>query len=238
MNENFIPLIVFLGVFIQSLSGFGFGLVVMPLLLGIIELKIASPLVALMGLIVVLTLTFYHKSELKFRLVLPLIIASSLAIPFGILAVKNIDNKIGLAILGVIVISYSLYSLFNFSLPKINSVNLSYACGFLSGLLSGAYNTGGPPMVIYANCCRWNPTKFKSNISAFFLINVIFLNINHVLQGNINREVLKLFMNSLPSIFIGLCTGLFLAKFINTFWFDKIVLILLLCTGIKLLFFP
>ncbi len=237
MNEVLISIIIFFGVFTQSLSGFGLGLIAMPLLVEVIELKIAAPLLALVALITITTLALHYKSNFEFKLVLPLIIASSMAIPLGIFVLKNLDNQFGLAILGLIVTSYSLYSLFNFPLPEIRSVKLGYGLGFLSGLLSGAYNTGGPPIVIYANCCRWNLPQFKSNISGFFLINVIFVNINHLMQGNLTPEVWRLFLYTIPTIFIGLFAGLFLSRFLNPLWFRQIVLVLLLVTGVKLLVF-
>jgi uncharacterized membrane protein YfcA len=194
-----------------------------------------SPLMALTAIIMVITLTLYYKSALNFRQILPLIISSSIGIPFGILFLKNIDNQIGLIILGIMIISYSLYSLFNFSLPEIKSSKLVYVFGFLSGLSAGAYNIGAPPLIVYADCCGWNQEKFKSSLSVLFVFHVIIINISHAIQGNINAEVWQLYLYSIPSIVLGLIAGLYCSKFINPIKFRKVVLFLLLIIGTKLI---
>ncbi len=236
MTDLIIATIIFLGVFTQSLSGFGLGLVTMPLLVEIIDLKFASSLMPLIGFTTLISLSLYHKSEFSFKSVLPLIMGSICTIPVGIFLVKKFDSDVVVIILGIVIVSYAIYSLLNFPLPQINSPKLGYVFGLMSGVLSGAYNTGGPPAVIYGNCCRWQPQTFKSNLSGFFLVNTMVLNLNHLIQGNLNQEVLRMFLLNIPSLFFALFTGLFLSKFVNQNVFRKIVLFLLLFSGLKLLF--
>ncbi len=50
MTTTWIVLIVFVAAVLQSLTGFGFALVVMPLATLVIDLKTAAPLIALAGL--------------------------------------------------------------------------------------------------------------------------------------------------------------------------------------------
>ena len=63
-----------------------------------------------------------------------------------------------------------MYSWFELHLPKVVAPKWTYVSGFLSGLLIGAYNTGGPPVVVYADCRRWNSNQFKSNLQGFFFL--------------------------------------------------------------------
>jgi len=54
MNVLWIVTIVFAAAVMQSLTGFGFALVVMPLVTLIVDLRTAAPLIALAGLTIVL----------------------------------------------------------------------------------------------------------------------------------------------------------------------------------------
>lgn len=235
MDNFFIALIILLGVFIQSLSGFGLGLVVMPLLTLFIDVRVASPLMNLIALLTLSIILFYYRKKLEVRAILGLTIASSLAIPFGVYFLKNMDKTITLTLLGIVVLSYAIYSLVELPLPIIHSHQWGYGFAFFSGLLSGAYNTGGPPIVIYGSCRRWTPEQFKSNLNFFFFCNVIIVLINHLLQGNFTPEVFNLFILSIPMIFMGLVLGFLLSKKINLLLFRKLVLFLLIMTGLQLL---
>ncbi|MDJ0661784.1 MAG: sulfite exporter TauE/SafE family protein [Crocosphaera sp.] len=235
MDNLFVPLIILLGVFIQSLSGFGLGLVAMPLLTSVIDVRVASPLMNLIALLTLLIISVYYRKKLEIKAIFGLVIASSFAIPFGVYFLKNIDPTISSTVLGMVVLGYGIYSLLGFPLPLIHSSKWGYGFAFCSGLLSGAYNTGGPPIVIYGSCCRWTPEQFRSNLNFFFFCNVIIVLVNHLLQGNITPEVLQLFMISLPMILIGLILGFFLSKNVNLLLFRKLVLILLSLAGLQLL---
>ncbi|MDJ0845143.1 sulfite exporter TauE/SafE family protein [Crocosphaera sp.] len=235
MDNLFVPLIILLGVFIQSLSGFGLGVVSMPLITLVIDVRVASPLMNLISLLTLLIISVYYRNKLEIKAIFRLVIASSLAIPFGVYFLKNIDQTISSTILGMVVLGYGIYSLLEFPLPSIRSPKWGYGFAFCSGLLSGAYNTGGPPMIIYGNCCRWTPEQFRSNLNFFFFCNVIIVLTNHFLQGNITPEVLQLFMISIPMIVIGLILGFSLSKRVNLLLFRKLVLILLSMAGLQLL---
>lgn len=169
MNEFLIPAIVLLAVFTESLSGFGTGLVAMPFLLKVIDVNLATPLISLISIITNATLTVYYRRAFNLKVVSGLLVASLPAIPLGVLALQIVDEKLMLISMGVVIVSYALYSLFELRLPEINSPQWAYPFGLLSGLLTGAYNIGGPPVIIYADCCRWEPERFKSNLQGFFL---------------------------------------------------------------------
>lgn len=235
MDNLFISLIILFGVFIQSLSGFGLGLFAMPLLTLIIDIRLAAPFMNLVALSTLLTIFLYYRKKLEVKAIVGLIGVSSLAIPLGVYFLKHIDETITLTLLGTVVLGYSIYSLLELPLPIIHSQKWGYGFAFFSGLLSGAYNTGGPPIVIYAGCRRWTPEQFKSNLNFFFFCNVIIVLSNHILQGNFSLEVVQLFIRNIPVIFIGLVAGFFLSNRVNLLLFRKLVFILLVIAGLQLL---
>ena len=160
-----------------------------------------------------------------------------MGIPFGVLAVKYIESDIVNKILGIVVIGYALYALFAPKLPELAGIAWTYFFGFIAGILGGAYNTVGPPLVIYGNARRWPPDEFKSNLQGLFLVNGIVVIAVHAMSGNVTGEVFQNVFYALPGIILGLAAGFFFSNRINPALFRTIVLIALLFLGASLLIF-
>ena len=103
-------------------------------------------------------------------------------------------------------------------------------------MLGGAYNTAGPPVVIYGNCRRWCAHEFKSNLSGFFIINGVMVVTSHLWSGNFSADVTHVLPWALPAMLLGFLAGQWLDKWISPDLFRKMVLIMLVVLGIRLTF--
>ena len=228
-------LIVFIAVFTQSLAGFGVALVAMALLPTLVSIQVATPLVALVGLTLETFLLIRYRSALNIRAVLPLALAAMIGIPLGVWALKEIDERLILRVLGVVIAAYALYALPGFRLPELRSPAWAYFAGLIAGALGGAYNTAGPPVIVYGDCKRWPPAEFKSNLQGFFLVASVFVALGHALSGNFTPQVWRYFLWSLPAVALGFLLGTALDRYINPLVFRKIVLVLLVILGVRLI---
>jgi uncharacterized membrane protein YfcA len=228
-------IIIFFAIFTQSVTGFGLALVSMPLLTAVLGIKTAAPLVALFGLVAELILLIYYRQDFSLTVVWRLALASIVGVPLGIVALRHVDEQIVITILGVVVAGYALYALLDLRLPEIQQPIWAYISGFVAGVLAGAYNTAGPPVIIYGNCRRWPPAQFKSNLQGFFLFNSALVAGSHILADNYTPLVLKSMLVALPAIAVGILVGVNLAKRISSELFRKIVLWLLLAIGLWLI---
>ena len=227
--------VVFLACFIQSLTGFGVALVTMALLPSLIGLQVATPLVALMGIVLEVMILVRYRSSINFKSILGLIIPSIVAIPLGVKYLRLLDESVALFILGLIVTLYALYALIGFRLPELRHPSWALSFGFMGGLLSGAYNTSGPPVVIYGNCRKWAPEEFKSNLTGYFLVNSVMTVSTHWLSGNITSDVWFNFWWALPALVIGFLLGQSMDKWLNPELFRRIVLVMLVILGLRLM---
>ncbi len=228
--------ILFLSAFTQSLSGFGVALVSMALLPGVIGIRESIVLVALIAFIVDLGVLLRYWNSLQFKKVLPLILASFVGVPLGIFLLRRADEDIALAILGILLAGYALYALSGLRLPELKGRAWAYITGFFSGLFGGAYNTSGPPIIIYATCQQWEPDVFKGNLQTFFIQNSIIVLIGHWIGGNFTAAIWSHFINGLPWLIVGVVAGLGMDRWINPDVFRKIVLVLLVIMGLRLIF--
>ena len=230
-----IAIIIFLSVLVQAVSGSGLGLVGMPLLVSVISPVEASALMALVAICTQAAIMLRYRSAITFNGLWRLVAGALIGIPIGIIALSHLDQHIILTLLGVILVVYTLYSLIAPQIPRLTNSNWGFIFGFASGLLHGAYNTGGPPYVIYGVSQRWSPPQFKCNLQVLLMVNGVSVLIAHFTAGHYTAAVWQDFLIALPMVGLGALAGFFLDRYINEAAFSRIVLVLLLIIGIKML---
>jgi len=230
-------LVALLAAFTQSLTGFGSALVSMAVLPGLIGIRTAAPLVALITVTIDGVLLARYRQALNLRAIWRLVAALVLGVPLGILVLRRVEERFVLAILGAVIAGYALYALLSPRLPRLEHPAWAYGFGFLAGVLGGAYNTSGPPVVIFGNCQRWPPSEFKGNLQGFFLVNDLLVIAGHALSQNLTPLVLRDYLIVLPALIVGLFVGGRLDRRLDPALFRKVVLVLLVVMGLRLLLF-
>jgi uncharacterized protein len=228
--------VIFLAAFTQSLSGFGLALVSMALLPSLIGLRLATPLVALVAIVIESVLLIRYREALDVSAIWRVVLASLIGTPLGVIFLSRVNESLALGILGIVIAGYATYALLGLNLPRLEGSLWAYSAGLVGGLLGGAYNTSGPPVIVYADCRRWPPDIFKSNLQGYFIISSLAVLATHALNGNITPPVWKAFWWTLPFIGVGLLAGLSLDRWLNPILFRRVVLILLVVMGMRLMF--
>lgn len=225
----------FLAAFTQSLTGFGSALVTMAFLPTALGIRTAQPLVALFAGTLEAFLFLRYRAAFNLSAVWRLLVGAIIAIPLGIAGARVIDEHIVLTLLGLLLMGYPLYALFTPRLPQVPDGKLTFGAGFAAGLLGGAYNTSGPPVILYGDNRRWSPQEFKANLQGFFLLNDMFTLAGHALGGTLTPLVWQHFGLILPALFLGLLAGLALDRVIPPTRFRQIVLVLLIALGARMI---
>ena len=230
-----VGLTVFLAVFTQSLSGFGVALVAMALLPSMIGIHVATPLVAVIALVLEIILVYRYRQSLEVHAIWRIVLAALLGTPLGVYLLSNVNENISLTVLGIVITGYAVYALLGLKMPRLDGSAWAYLAGWFGGLLGGAYNTSGPPVILYADCRRWPPDVFKSNLQGYFLISSVAVVASHILNGNLTPQVWNIFWWTIPFILVGLVAGLGLGRWLNPVIFRRLVLVLLIVMGIRLI---
>ncbi|MDL1895824.1 sulfite exporter TauE/SafE family protein [Anaerolineae bacterium CFX7] len=227
--------VMLLAALTQTLSGFGSSLVAMALLPIWLELRQAVPLVALVSLTLEIILLIYYRDAINLRAMRRVIFGSLFGIPLGILFLRNVDAAIVLRLLGFILLGYAAYALLRLRVPNLTKPLWGWVFGFVAGILGGAYNTSGPPVVIYGQSQNWPPNAFKANLQSFFLVNSAIVLSGHGLSGNVTAQTLNYFLFALPAAALGVFVGLKLNRYIDPLRFRQIVQLLLMVLGARLI---
>ena len=227
--------VLFLSALSRGLIGFGNALVSMPLLALFTPPHVASPLVGLANLtgILVILVGNWRSVDLKaaWRLILPCLIG----IPIGIVFLQTADETIVRFVLGVILIGYGLYNLVSPRLPHLKNEVLAYPFGLASGILGGAFNSNGPPIVVYGSLRRWPPDSFRATLQGVFLPTNLMVIASHAVAGLWTRDVLQLYAYSLPLMLLATWIGIRFGKRIPKEQFQKIVYGFLVAMGALLI---
>ncbi|MEI7671121.1 MAG: sulfite exporter TauE/SafE family protein [Deltaproteobacteria bacterium] len=225
-------IIIFVSTLARAVFGFGNALVAMPLLaMTPIGMKTATPLIALIAIILGLIIIVRDWHIVDLRSIWRLLVATAPGIPLGLILLKGPYENTGKIILALIIIAFSCYALFRPRLIELKQEWTAYPFGFLAGILGGAYNSNGPPIAIYGTLRRWPPDRFRANLQGYFFPSSVIIVAGHGLGGLWTAEVGWYFLLSLPLIPLAIWIG---NRFNRTFRpgrFDQYVYILLILVG-------
>jgi uncharacterized membrane protein YfcA len=164
-------LVVFLATLIRSTFGFGEALIAVPLLALSIPIRIAAPLAVLLSITIAAVVVVQDWQKIHLRSAGWLLAPTLIGTPLGILLLTSTHQNIVKAVLAVILMAFSGYFLLGSKTPELHSDNRGWllGCGFLAGVLGGAYGMNGPPLVIYGAMRRWSPQHFRATLQGYFL---------------------------------------------------------------------
>jgi len=236
---DYIFILVLLVIFIASLTrstfGFGDALIAMPLLALFISIKTATPVVAVMGLAISIAILYDDWRHISLKSIWILVLFSLIGIPIGLIFLKGAAEYAIKISLAVVLIVFGLYKILRPNLFVLKSRKLAFLFGLISGILGGAYNTNGPPIIIYGTLRKWKPEMFRAVLQGVFLPTNFFIIIGHGFAGLWTKEVWHLMLFSLPIIFLAFIIGNKINKIIPAEKFTILVYIFLIIIGFVLL---
>ncbi len=231
----FVLTVLFAAAVARSALGFGDALVAMPLLALAMDLRAATPLVALASAVAALAILPWAWRKLDLRAAARLLAATLLGIPFGLFLLTRAPEGLVKGILGALLIAFGLYNLIGPRLPELKSDRFALPFGFVAGVLGGAYNTNGPPVVAYGVMRRWSPEAFRATLNGYFLASNLAVLIAHAAAGLWTPTVFRAFLFGIPVVLVGLWIGWRLHRRANPARFHQAVNLFLTATGLLLL---
>ncbi|MBA2274021.1 MAG: sulfite exporter TauE/SafE family protein [Actinobacteria bacterium] len=230
-----VALILFGGTLIRSTFGFGDALFAMPLMSLVIGVGSATPVMGLVSLMVAVGALVLSRRHLDMAAIKRLLVGSMVGIPVGVLLLKRVEEQLLRLGLGASVIVFGLYMLSSPRMPELRDRRWAFPFGFLSGCLGGAYNIGGPPIVLYGAMRRWPPARFRATLHGGFLPASIVIALIQGLGGLWTGRVLTLFAFSIPSLGLAMLLGEKLVRRTDPARFERYLSIVLVALGILLI---
>jgi uncharacterized membrane protein YfcA len=225
----------FLAAFVTGISGFAFGLIAAGIWLHVITpLQTAASIVAF-GLLAQGTSVWKLRHALNWWRLWPFLLGGALGVPVGVGLLEWMSPRYLCEGVGAVLILYSLYSLArpNLKLPATNPV-IDTGIGFLNGILGGATGLAGIIVAVWCGLLAWPKDQqravFQPVAVAVFLMSAGWLGG----KGAVSWDIAWLFVIGLPALGCGLWLGLRLYGRLDEQAFRKLILLLLLVSGVSL----
>jgi uncharacterized membrane protein YfcA len=174
---------------------------------------VAAPLAVLVSITIAAIVVLQDWEKIHLRSTVWLVLSTLLGIPLGLLLLTSTHQRLVKAMLGVIIMTFSTYSLIGRTPLQLKHDSRAWllACGFCAGVLGGAYGMNGPPLVIYGSMRRWSAQHFRATLQGYFLPASIIGMTGYWLAGLWVPAVTHYYLLSLPVTLV----GIFLGRVIN-----------------------
>ncbi|GIX07005.1 MAG: hypothetical protein KatS3mg115_1408 [Candidatus Poribacteria bacterium] len=230
--------VVLLSSVLQGFGGFGFGMLAMSLLPFVLSVRTASVLIALLALFNTGALAWQQRRSVAWRPVGMLLSGSLLGVPLGVWFLDTWPEGPLKRLIGVAVLLYCGYAAWREHRGAIPAREWStlwcFPIGLTAGILGGAVNTGGPPVIFYIHSQPWKPEQMRATLVVYFFAVTIIKDALLFAQNMVPWEMI-VFAGTLPLIGIGGRLGLLLGRRTPPLLFRRIVLVILCGMGLLLL---
>jgi uncharacterized protein len=227
--------IIFVATLIRSAFGFGEALVAVPLLCLLIPVEQAAPVATLVSITVAAIVVIQDWHKIHFRSAGWLIVATVFGIPLGLRLLTAVAEAAVKAVLGLIIIAFSLYCLLSRTQRHLKNDRWAWIFGLGAGVLGGAYGMNGPPLVVYGSLRQWSPEQFRATLQGYFLPASLLGMCGYWLAGLWVPTVTYYYLCSLPAALAAIFLGRTINRRLRGPWFLRCIHVGLFLIGTMLL---
>lgn len=214
---------VFAG-FIQSVTGFGSGIVLMlffPVVFSVIQSAAMSQCISLFTCILLL---YRYRKYVDMKLMrLPLVIYFPIYFA-ALTAAAYIRADFLKPILGISLLVMAVYFIFFSGKFTIRAGVLSaFICSALAAIVDAFFGMGGPPMVVYFLATTKSKEEYLGTLQAYFAISGIYGVAVRILKGQITYSMIPLITGGVIVLMIGIFLGSKIVDRINAEMMKKLV---------------
>jgi uncharacterized membrane protein YfcA len=229
-------LAAFLGGFASGLAGFAMGFIVSGIWLHLITPIQTTTLIVGYGLWTQGYGVWKLRRSLCWRNVAPFIIAGTISIPIGTMLLAYLDPGYMRTGVGVLLVVYGTYGL---AKPAFKPVHAGVAAdagiGLLNGLLCGLTGLPGFIITVWCQMRGWSKDVQRAVFQPVMLAAIVVTAISLGVTGAITAETAELYVLGLPALLAGLWLGFKLYGKLDEAAFRRLVLVLLLVSGLALI---
>jgi uncharacterized membrane protein YfcA len=226
----------FIGGVTSGLAGFAMGLVVSGVWLHIITPVQTATLIVGYGLLSQSYGVWKLRHAFDRRAVAPYIVGGAFGVPLGTMLLTYIDPAWLRTGVGVLLIVYSIWSLAGAVVRPIEAGKAAdVVVGFLNGWLGGLTGLTGVTVTIWCQVRGLTKDAQRTVFQPVTLATAMFGLMTLGLAGAITVPTVELYLLGAPLLLAGLWSGFKLYGTLDDAAFRKVILLLLLASGIVLI---
>ncbi|MBN2132441.1 MAG: sulfite exporter TauE/SafE family protein [Sedimentisphaerales bacterium] len=228
-----VGLIFSVAALVHGVCGFGFSLLAISALSFVLKNpKIIIPLDLIAATFNCIYLAWIMRKHILFKEVAPLTAVALVCIPLGALYLRHLDASLIMRSLGVVIILLATLSLMKSVHMKLFSSRCyRYIAGVAGGLLGGAFNIPGPPLVLYAYHCHWPTVNAKANLQFMFSVLTAATYISFAVAGLFTMKIVAWGLVYAPLVFAFTFAGSWLTHRVAAASLARMINVLLMAMG-------
>ncbi|CAN5609402.1 sulfite exporter TauE/SafE family protein [soil metagenome] len=224
---------VLVATLVQQVSGFGYALLAVPLLSLAVGPKDAVAIAMGTGFASSGLMAVGLRDRIERPTLRRLVWGGAVGLPIGVLGLRALDADVLRLGLGVVVIAMVVV-LASGARLRAHGPRSVVAAGVAAGLLNGSLGTAGPPVILVLQAADTEQHRFRATTTAFFAIGDLAAIPLLVASGAIRGSAWLYALTALPTLLVGSAVGGRLALRLDAEQFRRLVLVLLVVTGVVL----
>jgi uncharacterized membrane protein YfcA len=222
--------------FIRGISGFGSGLVAVPLLALKLPLTFIVPVILLTDFTSSLVLGGINFKQMARAEILRLLPAGVIGVVLGTSLLVSLPRTPMLIGLGSFVILFALRSLLLAGRePKPIATWWAWPAGVTGGTVGALFGTGGPPYVIYLSHRLFDKGQLRATFSGLFILDGLTRIVSFTLSGLLlDVKLWWAYLGALPVALLALWLGSHVHTRLTQAQMMKLIALILLGSGVSL----
>lgn len=218
----------------HAITGFGFGLLIVPPLVLLFGPHDAVALSTVLGTALSATLLPSVRRDIAWPPLKRATVAAIIASPLGLAALVWLDRDALQATIAVAVLIATFLLVRGIRVPVEPNIGPAVA-GFAAGIARMAAGLPGPPVVLYLQAAGFSPAAHRATITAFFVITGIAGVLLFAVEGSLDIEMAALTGAGLPGVLVGGWAGERLFARVSSELFSNLVYGLLVASALTAL---
>jgi len=228
-------LVIFAANLVGGVTGFGTAVLGLPLLALLVGPDVGMQSLLILSTFVYLYIVLRHRRHIAWRQLGIIVAFAAVGIPFGMWAYRLLPHRAAIVTLGVFITLVGLRNLLQLA-PNTRAPRwLAKILLVIGGVVHGAFTTGGPLIIVYADQTLRPKSTFRATLSLMWLILNTIVAICWTISHSWLTASRNLSIVGLPFMFAGLILGERLHHAVSETAFRKSVNLTLILMGLLLI---
>lgn len=230
-------IVLFVANVIQAITGFAGTLLAMPVSMLLLGVNKAKVILNIMGFLSCLCIALKERKYIRYSILGKIILFMGIGMAVGVLLFENISLDFLLLLYGILIIAIACKNIFGSrKKKKVVKKSLMTVSLLAAGVIHGMFVSGGALLVIYATSVLKEKKTFRATIAAVWVILNGGLMVSDYIHNCITGEVIKIIVLGIVPLFVAIAIGNKIHDQINQKIFLTITYILLLISGLSIIF--
>ncbi len=195
--------------FVQRVTGFGFGIVMMTMLPYVMPTYgEATALSGILAACMAIVPAVRHRRYVRLRKFLPILLTFLVLSFFSVKVLTVVDGHSLKRIFGVVLVFVSIYLFFISDKVHLKpTMPVQVSMGALSGVLGGMFAMQGPPAAVYFMASSESKEEYIGATQWYFVTGNLMMTLYRWHSGFVTVPVLESALIALPAVALGLWIG-------------------------------